>query len=191
MSSGYQQSRDPRQGPSSSAGEIPNRQEYVSLNDFYWGDFDADFTQPEIRDQDLPVPSLDLRRRGLLRASSLPSSASIGPRMTEREWEEIDRCLEGLYNFPANEERYAQAIVRTDPPVAQSQSSSSIVRSKTVPTVQAAARSRMVLDDDSEEYVPEVRARLRKRDKLKLIGTRLVGKFKKLGRGQNSTGPTA
>lgn len=188
MSSGYQQSRDPRQGPSSSAGETSNRQEYVSLGDFYWGDSGADFTQPEIRDEDLPVPGPGPRRRELLRTSSLPSSASVGPRMTEREWEEIDQRLEGLYDFPGNEERYTPPIARIDPPVIQSQSSSSIVRSRTVPTVQAAARSRMVLDDDSEEYVPEVRARLRKRDKLRLIGIRLVGKFKKLGRG---AGPTA
>lgn len=190
MSSGYQQSWDPRQGPSSSAGEVPGRQEYVSLDDFYWGDFDAEFTQPEIRDEDLPVSGLGPRRWELLRASSLPSSASVGPRMTERAWEEIDQRLEGLYNFPSNE-RYTPPIARTDLPVAQNQSSSSIIRSKTVPTVQAAARSRMVLDDDSEEYKPEVRVRLRKRDKLKLIGTRLVGKFKKFGKGQISTVPAA
>lgn len=192
MSSGYQQSWDPREGSSAPAAvmsRILDRPASPSPDDVTWADFDGDFTTP---DDDPPVPNHGLTRRPAirrrLRASTLPS----GPRMTEREWEEIDKRQDSLYDFSI------QPTARTDLPVAESQPSSGVVRSKTAPTAPATASprmiledngkpylpaagpSRMVLEDDDNEYVPEARARIRKRDKLKSIGTRLASKFKKL-----------
>lgn len=192
MSSGYQQSWDPREGSSAPAAvmsQILDRPTSSSPDDVSWADFDGGFTTP---DDDPPVPSRGLRRqpaiRRRLRALTLPS----GPRMTEREWEESDQRQEGLYDF------VIPPTTGTDLPVAGSQPSSGVVRSKTAPTAPVTARprmvleddgkpylpeagqSRMVLEDDDNEYVPEAKARMRKRDKLKSIGTRLASKFKKL-----------
>lgn len=195
MSFGYQQSWDPREESSASAAatsEIlgrPTSPGNASPDDI-WAAFDGDFT---MLDNDRPVLNRGLRRRPAmrqrLRALTLPS----GPRMTEREWEEIDQRQEGLYDFNI------PPTAKTDLPVAESQPSSGIVRSKTVPTapvavssrmvleddgkpyLPVAGRPRMVLEDDDKEYVPEDKVRMRKRDKLKTIGTRLASKFKKLG----------
>lgn len=203
MSSGYQQPRDPKEGPSASVGvlpttiKIPDRstsKQYVSPGDSLWGNFDADFTLSEAQYDAPTAPNRILRRRPgmrLLRASSLPSSTPVGPRMTEREWQEIDQCLEDRYDFPRVEGLYSPPLAKTSQLIAEQQPSSGIIRSRTVPTVPAAGRPRMVLEDDDEMYLPQVRARLRKRDRFKLIGVSLASKFRKLGRAETYTGRPA
>lgn len=191
MSSGYQQSWDPREGSSAPAAvmsQILDRPTSSSPDDVAWADFDGDFTTPD----DPPVPSRGLRRQPAIRRRPRALTLPSGPRMTEREWEESDQRQEGLYDF------VIPPTTRTGLPVAEGQPSSGVVRSKTAPTapvtakprmvledddkpyLPAAGQSRMVLDDYVNEYVPEAKARMRKRDKLKSIGTRLASKFKKL-----------
>lgn len=177
MSSGYQQSWDPRGGSSAPAAvmsQILDRPTSSSPDDVAWADFDGDFTTPDDNPPVPPVPSRGLRRQLAIRRRPRALTLPSGPRMTEREWEESDQRQEGLYDF------VIPPTTRTDLPVAEGQPSSGVVRSKTAPTAPVTAKPRMVLEDDDNEYVPEAKARMRKRDKLKSIGTRLASKFKKL-----------
>lgn len=191
--SGSQQS-EPKEGSSASsavlstAGRIPS-----SL----WADFDADFTQPAFLNDAPTAPGRGPVRRPtmrLLRASSLPTSVQDGPRMTESEWQEIDQRLEGLYDFRRSQ-IYAPPLARPGIPTSSQQPSPRVIRSQTTPIAagSATARPRMVLDDDSEEYVitTEARTRLRKRDILKLFGAKLAIKFKKLARSKTYNGRPA
>lgn len=188
------------EGPSASAAapsamdDILDRPaSLVSLSDFPWVDFDANPIKAETRDRDgtagdtPPVPIINLRRRhaiSLLRAASLPSSYTqstttpVGPRITERDWQEIGDHLKYLYDSRSGEEYYAPSsagIISLD---IEQQSASGITRSQTV----RVAGSRMALDDDDEPYLPEVKVQRRKRDRLRSIGASLASKFKKLSR---------
>ncbi|KAL0636573.1 hypothetical protein Q9L58_004411 [Maublancomyces gigas] len=203
------QQSEPKEGSSASsavppvAGRIPS-----SL----WADFDADFTQPAFLNDAPTAPGRGVVRRPtmrLLRASSLPTSVQDGPRMTESEWQEIDQRLEGLYDFRRSQ-IYAPPLARSGIPTSSQQPSPRVIRSQTTPIAagSATARPRMVLDDDSEEYVirprmvldddseeyvnmTEARTRLRKRDILKLFGAKLAIKFKKLARSKTYNGRPA
>lgn len=135
--------------------------------------------------------------------------------MTESEWQQIDECLEGLYDF-------RRSVLYAPPsiPISEQQPSAGIVRIQTAPTASAPrprmlleddsetylpqtrprmvleddgeaypsqTRTRMVLEDDGEVYLPQVKTRLRKRDILKSFGANLATKFKKLGRAETYT----
>lgn len=188
--SGYQ---EPKEGSSASSAVLPAAGQ---IPDSLWADFDADFTQAAFLNDAPTAPGRGLVRRptmGLLRASSLPSSVQDGPRMTESEWQEIDQRLEGLYDFRRSQ-LYAPPIARSGIPISSQQPSPRVIRSQTTPiaTASATTRPRMVLEDDSEEYVmTEERTRLRKRDIVKSFGTKLAIKFKKLARAKTYSGRPA
>lgn len=188
MSPGYQQSWEPKEGSPISAAVLPAM---IQIHDALWVDFDADFTLPAFLSDAPTAPNRGLRRRPamrLLRVSSLPTSVQVDPRMTESEWQEIDKRLEDLYDFRRDEELYAPPLARSSPAVPEQQPKIGIVRCQTAPVASKTASPRMVLEDDGEAYLPQMRARLRKRDILKSFGANLATKFKKLGRAETYTG---